>query len=406
MTSDDVRAAATRAARTSYGRMVAVLASASGDIALAEDALADAFERALTVWPVTGVPAHPEGWLITVARNRIKDVWKSAAHRRQQTLDSAIDVAAGSPIDDLDPDAIPDRRLELLFACAHPAIDPAARTPLMLQVVLGFEAADIARLHALSPAALAQRLVRAKRRIKHLRIPFRVPDQRAMPERLPAVLDAIYGCYTLASAANDAEAMALAAEAGDLADLLAGLLRSDPEAWGLSALIALSRARRRDPATEYVPLDEQDPSTWDAALIDRGETALRRASALAVAPGRFQLEAALQSVYCARRHTGRTDWSALNGLYRALLVVAPTLGARVAYAGVVLRLDGPHAALALLDGLAEESSGYQPWYAVRAEALRELGRLGEARVAYERALELSDSDSIRAFLQARRDRLR
>lgn len=405
MTSDDARAAASRAARESYGRMVAVLAARDGDLALAEDGLSDAFERALAVWPAAGVPDSPEGWLLAVARNRIRDVWKSAAYRRQRPLETAPDLASGVPI--IDPDAIPDHRLGLLFTCAHPAIDPAARAPLMLQVVLGFEAADIARIYAVSPAALAQRLVRAKRRIKQLRIPFRVPDQDAMPERLPPVLDAIYGCYTLAAAVTEPkDAAAMTAEAGYLADLLARLLDRNAEAWALSALIALSRARHRVLNPAYIPLDEQDPEAWDPVLIDRGEAALRRSSALATTPGRYQLEAALQSVYCDRRRTGKTDWPALDQLYRALLLVAPTLGARVAHAVVVLRLDGPDRALVLLDDLAAQATAYQPWYAVRAEALARCGRVAAARRAYAEALALTNDDAVGAYLRARRDLLR
>lgn len=404
MTSDDARAAASRAARASYGRMIAVLAARDGDLALAEDALSDAFERALTLWPEAGIPDNPEGWLVTVARNRIRDVWKSAAYRRQRPLDTAPEMTNDAPL--LDPEAIPDRRLELLFTCAHPAIDSAARAPLMLQVVLGFEAAEIARIYAVTPSALAQRLVRAKRRIKQLRIPFRVPDRRAMPERVPPVLDAIYGCYTLAAATNDHDGAALAEEAGYLADVLASLLDSNAEAWALAALIALSRARHPERRNAYLPLDEQDPDTWNADLINRGEIALRRSSTLATTPGRYQLEAALQAVSCDRRRTGATDWHALDRLYRALLRIAPTLGARVAHAGVVLRLDGPDRALALLDDLGDQATTYQPWYAVRAEALAQAGRVDAARVAYDAAAQLATEGAVRAFLQARRDLLR
>jgi RNA polymerase sigma-70 factor (ECF subfamily) len=387
-------AAAERAARTSYGRLLALLAAPTGDLALAEDALAGAFEQALTTWPRTGVPRNPDGWLLTVARNRQRDVWKSPASRRSLPLD-AVAEAPVFPFDEIDPDAVPDRRLALLFVCAHPAIDAAARTPLMLQTVLGFEAAPIARAFAVPTATMAQRLVRAKRKIRDARIPFVVPSRSALPERLPPVLEAIYGCHVL-------ERPALAGEAQYLAITLASLLGDEPEAWALAALITLSSARARRNGEPYVPLDEQDTASWDADLIAEGEAYLRRATAAPA--GRFQLEAAIQAVHCARVRTGGTDWAALRTLYGALMLVAPSLGARVALASVVGRLDGPLAGLAALDDLSgvQGATAFQPYWAVRAHLLADAGRVAEADQAYREAVALTDDPAVRAFLHGRR----
>jgi RNA polymerase sigma-70 factor (ECF subfamily) len=332
VTSGEAGAAAERAARESYGRLLAVLASSVADVALAEDALADAFERALRTWPTTGVPDNPQGWLVTVARNRIRDRLASPSVRRTAPLDDRLAAALAEP----DPDALPDKRLELLFACAHPALNPTVRTPLMLQVVLGFGADRIARIFAVPTATMAQRLVRAKRRIRVTGIPFRVPTRAELPARLPAVLEAIYGAYAIDWLdQHERIRESVADEARWLAVLTASLLDTEPEAWGLAALLTLAQSRA--PArmsTPWPALEDQDTALWDRPLIAEGEAMLRRAYALGAPLGRFQLEAAIQSAHCDRARTGEVDRETIIRLYRGLVAVAPTAGAREALAAL------------------------------------------------------------------------
>jgi predicted RNA polymerase sigma factor len=390
-------------ARDSYGRLLAVLAAPTRDIAAAEDALADALERALARWPHDGIPANPEGWLLTVARNRLRDVWKSSGHRMTEPLNE-IDYAS-TPLED-DMPAIPDRRLELMLVCAHPAIAPNIRTPLMLQSVLGVEAAAIATAFAVEPAAMAQRLVRAKKRIRDAGIPFVLPERDDLAERLPAVLEAVYGAYAIdwQLAPQGAPIESLSAEALHLALVLAELLPAEPEVLGLAALVCLSEARRparRTADGDFIPLDEQDTGLWDRALIARGEALLRRAHGYR-RPGRFQYEAAIQSTHCARVAQGKVDLHALRKLHRALLRVAPSLGAAVASAALDGEIDGPDAGLRALNAIDDPAvERFQPAWATRAHLLRQAGRAAEAADAYRRAIELTADPRVAEYLLRR-----
>ncbi len=409
MTHEHVAARVEAVARASYGRLLSILAPGNGDIEMAEDCLGDAFARALEAWPVQGVPKNPEAWLLTVARNRRLDLHRSAAQRLDTPLDDAAQLSDTTAIEEPDFDGMPDRRLALFFVCAHPAVDAAARTPLMLQTLLGLDAERIARAFAIPEATLAQRLVRAKRRIRNARIPFVVPERSHLAARLEPVLEAIYAAYAIdfPLVAGPSADESLVAEAHFLAQTLAALLPDEPEALGLAALLSLSLARRsaRGAAEEFVPLDEQDPSLWDARLIAMGEAYLKRAHAIARA-GRFQLEAAIQSVHCDRAASGVTDWAALRVLHAALLATAPTLGAEVAHAAAVARVSGTEAGLAALDAIADDAvRRFQPAWATRAHLLVEAGRPDEAVAAYSRAISLTTEPWLRSYLERRRARI-
>ncbi|MDR7031473.1 DUF6596 domain-containing protein [Mesorhizobium sp. BE184] len=404
---DIARAAAENAARHSYGKLVAFLAARSRDVAGAEDALAEAFAAAIEHWPRDGVPDRPEAWLLAVARRRGID----AARRRKTGIEAQSHLMLLAEEMDAAKDAgdIPDERLRLMFACAHPAIDPGIRAPLILQTILGFDAATIASAFLVSPATMGQRLVRAKSRIRDAGIPFRIPERTELGERLGAVLEAIYATFAEGwsdPAGTDPRRRNLAAEGIWLGRLVAGLMPGEPEALGMLALMLFADARRgarRDGEGDYVPLSEQDTRLWNAALIDEAEALLRRASGME-GVGRYQLEAAVQSVHTARRLTGMTDWPAIRDLYAALAALTGSPVAAINQAVAMAEADGPRAGLQALEALAEDGrlAGYQPYWAALAGLQARLGQAREAALAYDQAIGLERDPAVRQFLQKRK----
>ncbi|HEY4202889.1 MAG TPA: DUF6596 domain-containing protein [Devosiaceae bacterium] len=407
---DDARRAAERVARNSYGRLIAFLAARTRDVAGAEDALAEAFAAALRMWPTDGVPANPDGWLLTVARRRQTD-----ALRRRQTqavsvdhlklMADEIEAAAASP------DGIPDRRLALMFACAHPAIDKGLRAPLILQTVLGLNAEAIAAAFLVPAATMGQRLVRAKTRIREAGIPFHVPDREELPERLDAVLAAIYTAYAKGwDEFVGPGTPPLAGEAIWLAQLVVSLLPEEPEARGMLALMYYTEARRparRDLAGAYVPLEEQDTSLWNDSQIEIAETLLREANSGGPS-GRYQLEAAIQSAHIVRRRHDVDTWPAIVALYDHLLALTHSPVVILNRAVARAEIDGPVAALADLAPLATDKrmQSYQPYWAARGHLAAAAGHTRDAYEALTVAIGLSDDAAVRKYLQARLKRLR
>ena len=402
---DLARAAAETVARRSYGKLVAFLAARGGDVARAEDALSEAFAAALGEWPGSGVPANPEAWLLVVARRKTIDLARRRRHGDDlaphlRLLADELEAAASAG-------GIPDERLRLMFACAHPALDPGIRAPLILQTVLGFDAATIASAFLIAPPAMGQRLVRAKTKIRQAGIPFRLPEPDELRERLDAVLEAIYAIFTEGwadPAGAEARRRNLAEEGVWLGRLVASLLPDEPEALGLVALMLHAEARRgarRDASGDYVPLAEQDPTLWNAALIDEAEDLLRRASTLGVI-GRYQLEAAVQSAHVVRRTTGRADWTAVERLYAALAAMTGSPVVAVNRAVAIAETRGAAAGLAALDALAGDKRllDYQPYWAARAELLARTADPA-ADIAYQRAIGLESDPAVRRFLQRR-----
>jgi predicted RNA polymerase sigma factor len=398
-----VSEAVEQAARRSYGRLLAFLAARSRDVTASEDCLADAFQAALTSWPRDGVPDNPEAWLLTVARRRSIDMARHMAIRHQAEPDLILAAEETGALTITS--EFPDERLKLLFVCAHPAIDAAMHTPLMLQTVLGLNAGSIASAFLVSPDAMGRRLSRAKAKIRDAGIPFEVPETRQLPPRLHAVLDAIYAAYGSGwDDLADPQSRWLPGEAITIGRTLVELMPDEPEALGLLSLMLHCEARRdarRDDRGDYVPLSEQDVTRWSQPMIAEAERYLARASR-AGRIGPFQLEAAIQSAHAQRTATDTTDWQAIALLYEGLVRMAPTIGALVGRAAAVAEARDAETALGLLEELpAERVATYQPYWALAAHLLARLGRPDEAGEAYERAIGLCADDAMRRFLIGR-----
>ena len=404
------RSAADAVARRSYGKLVAFLAARTRDVAAAEDALSEAFAAALADWPRNGCPSNPEAWLLTVARRRAIDMHRGQrrheiAGEQVRIMAEGLDAAAAES-------EIPDQRLALMFACAHPALDSGIRAPLILQVVLGLDAAMIASAFLVSPAAMGKRLVRAKDKIRQAGVPFNIPEREELPARLDTVLDAIYAAFTEGwtdPGGTDVVRRDLTEEVFFLARLVTELLPDEPEALGLLTLMLHAEARRRarrNADGEYVPLAEQDPALWDWQMIEEAETLLLRASTLG-SIGRYQLEAALQSAHVSRGRTGRANWADVVRLYDALFALVGSPVVAINRALAIAELHGAGAALDAMPDVATDArlAEYQPYWAARAELLAKSGEHAQARQAYEIAIGLERDPAVRRFLQQRQSAL-
>jgi RNA polymerase sigma-70 factor (ECF subfamily) len=397
--------------RADYGRAVATLARLLGDLGLAEEAVQDAFAVALESWPRTGVPPSPTGWIVTTARNRAIDRFRRESTRDQRHAQAALLQGPDEPEEDY---AVRDDRLRLVFTCCHPALAPAAQVALTLRLIAGLTTAEIARAFLVPEPTMAQRLVRAKNKIRDAHIPYRVPDGHELPDRLRPVLSVIYLVHNeayVATSGDSLDRVDLAAEAVRLGRLLVALMPDEPEARGLLALMLLAESRR--PARvaadgSLVRLADQDRTRWDAGLVAEGQ-ALVRECLRRNTPGPYQIQAAIAAVHSDAATAADTDWGQIVALYDQLLAVAPSQVVRLNRAIAVAELGGPASGLLEIDapdGPAAHLDDYHLLHAARAELLARHGRVADAEAAYDRALALTENRAERRHLEMRRDALR